>query len=155
MPAKPIPEGYHSLTPYLVVDHAAQAIEFYKRAFGARERMSMPSPDGKIAHAELEIGDSLMMLADAFEQSACRPPKELGGTTGGVFLYVEDVDSVFQQAVDAGATVTRPLEDVFWGDRYGRLRDPFGHDWQIATHTRDLSPEEMQAGAQEAMASMS
>lgn len=154
MPVKPIPEGYHSLTPYLSVDDAAQAIEFYKRAFGATERARMPGPDGKIAHAELEIGDSVIMLADAFPQSPYTPPKQLGGTAGGVLLYVEDVDSVVQDAIDAGAKVTMPVDDMFWGDRYGTVTDPFGHAWQIATHKEDIAPEEMAERAKEAMAAM-
>jgi PhnB protein len=153
--AKPIPENYHSLTPSLVVDNAAQAIEFYKRAFGAKERgrMLMPGPGDKIAHAELEIGDSVLMLADPMPQSTVTAPKELGGTTVGIFLYVEDVDEVVQQALDAGATVTMPVEDQFWGDRFGKVMDPFGHDWSIATHVEDVSPEEMAKRGQEAMAS--
>jgi PhnB protein len=155
MSAKPIPEGYHSLTPSLAVDDAAAAIEFYKQAFGARERGRMPAPDGRIAHAELEIGDSLLTLADTFEQSAVRPPKEVRGTTGSVLLYVEDVDTVVDHAVEAGATVTMPIEDMFWGDRYGQVIDPFGHVWQIATHKEDLSPEEAMERAKEAMADLS
>jgi PhnB protein len=154
MAVKPIPEGYHTLTPYLAVDNAAQAIEFYKRAFGANERARMPGPDGKVAHAELEIGDSVLMLSDPFPHSTTKSPKELGGTTGSVFLYVEDVDAVFQQAVDAGATVTMAVEDMFWGDRFGSVTDPFGHAWSIATHKEDVPPEEMAERAKEAMASM-
>jgi PhnB protein len=152
MPAKPIPDGYHSINSYIAVDGAAQAIEFYKQAFDAKERMRMPAPDDKVGHAELEIGDSVIMLADPFPQSTCRPPKELGGTSAGLFLYVEDVDTVFKQAVDAGASVTQELQDMFWGDRYGKLADPFGHEWQLATHKEDLSEEEMAARAEEAMA---
>ena len=155
MSVKPIPEGYPSVIPTLAVDDAAGAIEFYKQAFGARERMRMPAPDGRVAHAELEIGDSVVMLADAFEHSPARPPKELGGTTGGVFLYVEDVDGVVQRAVEAGATVTMPVEDQFWGDRFGSITDPFGHSWSIATHKEDLSEEEVSARAEQAMASLS
>jgi PhnB protein len=155
MPAKPIPEGYHALTPYLAVDDAARAIEFYQRAFGATERGTMEGPDGKIAHAELQIGDSVLMLSDPFPQSSCRPPKELGGTSIGVFLYVEDVDSVIQQALDAGAELTTPAEDMFWGDRFGTVTDPFGHVWQIATRKQDLSPEEIMERGKEAMAGMS
>ena len=155
MAVKPIPEGYHSVTPYLAVPDAAEAIEFYKRAFGARERVRMPTPDGKIAHAELEIGDSLIMLSDPFPQSQAKPPSELGGTTGGVFLYVEDADAAFQQATDAGATVSMPLENMFWGDRFGSLMDPFGHHWSIATHIEDLTEEEIAERGQAAMASMS
>jgi len=154
MPAKPIPEGYHSLTPFLAVDDAARAIEFYKQAFGAQERGRMPGPEGKIAHAELQIGDSAVMLSDPFPQSTCRPPKELGGTSVGVFLYVEDVDAVVQKAVDAGGTLTMPVEDQFWGDRYGKVADPFGHEWQIATHKEDLTPEEIAERGKEVMASL-
>ena len=155
MPTKPIPEGYHSVTPTLAVDGAAEAIEFYKRAFGARERMRMPGPAGKIAHAELEIGDSVVMLSDPFPRSTVKPPTELGGTSMSVFLYVEDVDAVVQQALDLGATVTMPVEDMFWGDRFGSVSDPFGHSWSIATHKEDVPPEEMAERAKEAMASMS
>jgi PhnB protein len=152
---KRIPEGYHTLTPYLAVDDAARAIEFYKRAFGAKERVNMPGPEGTIAHAELEIGDSLVMLSDPFPQSTAKPPKELGGTTSGVFMYVEDVDEVVKQAIDAGAKATMPVEDQFWGDRFGKVADPFGHEWQIATHVEDLTPEQIAERSKEAMASMS
>ena len=155
MAVKPIPEGYHTITPFLSLDKAADAIEFYKRAFGAKERMRMPMPDGRVAHAELQIGDSIVMLSDMFEQSQGKTPKAAGGTTVGLFLYVEDVDEVYKQAIDAGATSAQEPEDMFWGDRFGRVTDPFGHDWQIATHKEDLSPEVMQERAKEAMASMS
>jgi PhnB protein len=155
MAAKPVPEGYHTVTPYLAVDDAAQAIEFYKRAFGAQERMRMPMPDGKIGHAELQIGNSVIMLSDPFPQSNVKPPKEIGGTSAGVFLYVEDVDALWQQAVDAGATPTTPVEDMFWGDRFGTVTDPYGHSWQIATHKEDLTPEEIAERGREAMAAMS
>ena len=154
MAAQPIPEGYHSVNPSLAIDGASEAIEFYKRAFGARERMRMPAPDGRIAHAELEVGDSVVMLSDPFPQSEVRPPRELGGTSVSVFLYVEDVDAVFQQAVDAGATVTMPLEDMFWGDRFGTLTDPYGHHWALATRVEDVPPEEMEERAKQAMAAM-
>jgi PhnB protein len=154
MPAQPIPEGYGHPIPSLSLDDAAGAIEFYKRAFGARERGRMEGPGGMVAHAELEIGNSVIMLADAFPQSSVRPPKELGRTTMSVLLYVEDVDAVVQQAVDAGATVSMPVDDMFWGDRYGRITDPFGHEWEIATHKEDLTPEEMQRRGEEAMAGM-
>jgi PhnB protein len=153
--AKPIPENYHALTPSLVVDNATQAIEFYKRAFGAKERGRMPGPGDTIAHAELEIGDSVLMLNDPLPQSTLKRPTELGGTTVGIFLYVEDVDEVVQQAIDAGATVTMPVEDQFWGDRFGVVADPFGHQWQIATHKEDLTPEEILERGREVMASMS
>jgi len=154
MPAKPIPEGYHTISPSLTIDGAADAIEFYKRAFGATERMRMSMPDGKIAHAELDIGDSVLMLNDALPQTSLKSPKQLGGSTVSVFLYVDDVDSVVQDAIDAGATVTMPVEDQFWGDRFGSVSDPFGHHWAIATHKEDLTPEEIAERGREAMASM-
>jgi len=152
---KPIPEGYHAVTPYLALDDAAEAIEFYKKVFGAKERARMEAPGGKIGHAELEIGDSVVMLADAFPQSTTRPPSELGGTSAGVFLYVEDADAVVKQAADAGATITQEVADQFWGDRFGSVKDPFGHSWAIATHVEDVSPDEMAERAKEAMAAMS
>jgi PhnB protein len=155
MATKPIPEGYHTVTPYLVVDDAIEAIDYYKQAFGAKERMRMEAPDGKIGHAELEIGDSLVMLSDPFPQATTRPPSELGGTSAGVFLYVEDVDAVVKKAVDAGATITMEVSDQFWGDRFGSVKDPFGHSWSVATHVEDVPPEEMAERAKQAMASMS
>ncbi len=155
MATKPIPEGYHTLTTYLAVDDASEAIDWYKQAFGAKERLRMDGPEGTIGHAELEIGDSLIMLADPFPQSQTRPPKELGGTTAGVFMYVEDVDAVVQKAVKAGATTTMEVADQFWGDRFGSIKDPFGHSWSIATHVEDVSPEEMADRSKEAMAAMS
>ena len=154
MAVKPIPEGYHTLTPFLSLDDASAAIEFYKKAFGATERMRMPAPDGRVAHAELQIGDSVVMLSDMFEQSQGKTPKQAGGTTVGLLLYVEDVDEVYKQAIDAGAKSTQEPEDMFWGDRFSRITDPFGHDWQIATHVEDVSPEDMQERSKEAMASM-
>jgi PhnB protein len=155
MTTKPIPEGYHTLTPYLTVDDASEAIEFYKRAFGAKEIMRMKAPDGTIGHAEIEIGDSRVMLSDPFPQSTVRPPKEIGGTTGSIFMYVEDVDEVVRQAVDAGATVTMEVDDQFWGDRFGTVSDPYGHVWSIATHIEDLTPEEIAERGKAAMAAMS
>jgi PhnB protein len=154
MAVKPVPEGYHTVTPYLAVDDASAAIEYYKKAFGAKERVRMDTPDGKIGHAEVEIGDSLVMLSDPFPQATTRPPGELGGTSVSVFLYVEDVDAVVRRAVDAGATVTMDVEDQFWGDRFGSIRDPFGHIWSIATHVEDVPPEEMAERAKQAMAAM-
>jgi PhnB protein len=154
MPVKPIPEGYRTLTPYLAVDDATKAIEFYERAFGAKERSRMPGPDGKIAHAEIVIGDSVVMLSDPFPQSSVKPPTQVGGTTAGLFMYVEDVDAAYRRAIDAGATETMPPADMFWGDRFGTVTDPFGHSWQIATHVEDVTPEEMAERGQEAMASM-
>jgi len=155
MAVKPIPEGYHTLTPYLAVDDAAEAIDYYKKAFGAKERVRMDTPDGKIGHAELEIGDALLMLSDPFPQASTQPPKELGGTSASVFMYVEDVDAVVKKAVDAGASVTMEVADQFWGDRFGTVTDPFGHVWSIATHVEDVPPEEMAERAKAAMAAMS
>jgi PhnB protein len=155
MAVKAIPEGYHTLTPYIEIENAGEAIEFYKRAFGAKEQVRMDAPGGKIGHAELEIGDSLLMLADPFPQSSIRTPKDLGGTTVNLFMYVEDADAVVQQAVDSGATVTRPVENMFWGDRFGIVTDPYGHTWSIATHVEDVSPEEMEERSKAAMAAMS
>jgi len=152
--AKPIPAGYHTITPYLTLDEATDAIEFYKDAFGAEELMRMEAPGGKIGHAELKIGDSILMISDTFPQTTTRPPSELGGTTAGVFLYVEDVDSVVNRAVKAGAEVTQKVEDMFWGDRFGSVKDPFGHVWSIATHVKDLTPEEIAEGAKQAMGAM-
>jgi len=155
MATKPIPEGYQTITPYLAVDDAAEAIEYYKKAFGAKERVRMDAPDDKIGHAELEIGDSLVMLSDPFPQSSTRSPKELGGTSASIFMYVEDVDAVVKQAVDAGATILMEVADQFWGDRFGTIADPFGHSWSIATHVEDVPPEEMAERAKAAMAAMS
>ena len=154
MAVQPMPEGYEAPIPSLTVDGAAAAIDFYTRAFGARERARMEGPGGTIAHAELEIGGSVVMLADPFPQSTRKSPRELGGTSVGVFMYVDDVDAVVERAVAAGATITMPVDDMFWGDRYGKVADPFGHEWEIATHKEDLTPEEMQRRGEEAMASM-
>jgi len=154
MATKPIPEGYHTLTPYLALDNAREAIEFYKRAFGATERVRMDAPGGKIGHAELAIGDSLIMLADPFPQASTKSPKELGGTTTSIFMYVEDVDAAIQDAVDAGGEITMKVDDQFWGDRLGSVTDPFVHLWQIATHKEDLTPEEIAERGKTAMAGM-
>jgi PhnB protein len=155
MAAKPIPEGYHTLSPYLAVDNAAEAIEFYKRAFGAEERVRMDGPGSTIGHAELEIGDSLLMLADPFPEASTTTPKDIGGTTVNLFIYVEDADAVVQQAIDAGATVTRSVENMFWGDRFGIVTDPYGHTWSIATRVEDVPPEEMEERGRAAMAAIS
>ena len=152
MPVKPVPEGYTTLSPYLVVDGAAQAIDYYQRVFGATERGRFDGPDGKVAHAELRIGDTVMMVADPSAESNIKAPTQLGATSVGIFLYVEDVDATVQRAVDAGATITQPVDDMFWGDRYGKVTDPFGHEWLIATHIEDVSPEEMAERAKEALA---
>jgi PhnB protein len=154
MATKPIPEGYHTASPYLAVDDAARAIEYYVKAFGAKEVVRMDAPGGKVGHAELELGDSRIMLSDPFPQASTRPPKELGGTSASVFLYVEDVDAVVKRAVDAGATVTMEVANQFWGDRFGAITDPFGHVWSIATHVEDVPPEQMAERAKAAMAAM-
>jgi PhnB protein len=141
--ASPIPEGFRTITPHLIIKGAGQAIDFYKKAFGAEEIMRMPGPDGKsVMHAEVKIGDSHLMIADEFPEYGCKGPKTLGGTPVTVHLYVKDVDSVFNQAIKAGATAKMPITDMFWGDRYGKLSDPFGHEWSIATHKEDVSPQE-------------
>jgi PhnB protein len=155
MATQPIPEGYHTVTPYLAVEDATEAIEYYTKAFDAKERVRMETPDGKVGHAELEIGDSLVMLSDPFPQASTKPPNELGGTSVSVFMYVENVDAVVKQAVDAGAMVTMEVADQFWGDRFGSVKDPFGHLWSIATHVEDVPPEEMAERAKAAMAAMS
>jgi PhnB protein len=144
---KPVPDGYHTATPYLIVKGAAQAIEFYKKAFGATELMRMPQPGGKIGHAEIKIGDSPIMLADESPDVGARSPQSIGGSPVSIMLYVEDVDRIFSQAVAAGARVKRPVADQFYGDRTGGIEDPFGHLWYIATHKEDVSPEEMRKRA--------
>jgi PhnB protein len=154
MAVQPVPEGYHTVTPYLAVEDASSAIEFYQRAFGAKERGRMGGPGDMVMHAELEIGDSLVMLSDPFPQASTKPPKELGGTSVSIFLYVDDIDSVYKQAVDAGATSVAEPDDMFWGDRFGAVQDPFGHTWTIATHVEDVPPEEMEKRSQEFMAAM-
>ena len=140
----PVPEGYHTVTPYLIVDGGAAAIDYYKKAFGAEELVRMPGPGGKVMHAEIQIGDSRIMLADEFPQMDARGPRSSGGTPVSILLYVADCDAVFNRAVGAGATVKRPIKDQFYGDRSGTLEDPFGHCWSIATHKEDLTPEEIE-----------
>lgn len=154
MPVQPVPEGYHTLTAYLAVDDAAAAIDFYGRAFGAKERVRMAGPGDSVMHAELEIGDSLLMLSDPFPQASTKPPKELGGTSASIFMYVEDIDSMYKQAIDAGASSLMEPDDMFWGDRFGSVQDPFGHSWTIATHIEDVSPEEMEKRSEAFMAQM-
>ena len=139
---KAVPPGYRSVTPYLVVNDANGALEYYKKAFGATQVVKMDGPGGKISHAEFKIGDSMLMLADEMPRGP-RSPKSLGGSPVSIFLYVEDVDSVFKQAVDTGATAIMPPQDMFWGDRFGKLTDPFGHEWALATHIEDVAPAEM------------
>jgi PhnB protein len=145
--ALPIPAGYHSLTPYLYVHDGVAALQFYARAFGARELYRMEGPSGKIGHAELQVGDSRLMLADEAPEIGVRSPKSIGGSAMCLLLYVEDVDRVMDEAVRAGGTVTRPVKDQFYGDRTGVLTDPFGHLWTVATHKEDVSPEELQRRA--------
>ncbi|MHB8602717.1 MAG: VOC family protein [Nitrosotalea sp.] len=152
---KSIPDGYHSITPTIIVRGAANAIEFYKKAFGAQEIMRFPGPDGKtIMHAEIKIGDSKLMLTDEMPQMKHLSPQTVGGTSSGIFLYVENADDVFNKAVSAGAKVEMPMMDAFWGDRCGSIEDPFGHKWMISTHKKDLSAEEMAKAGAEAMKSM-
>jgi PhnB protein len=152
MPVKPVPDGYHTLTPFLTIRDAARAIEFYKQAFGAEERGVMKSPDGKVMHAELKIGDSIIMLSDEFPEFGSLSPQSIGGSSMGLHIYLDNVDAAFERAVKAGAKVEMPVMDQFWGDRYGKLKDPFGHQWSIGTHTKDLSMDEMKRGMDEAMA---
>jgi PhnB protein len=147
---KPIPDGYPQVVPYLCVDGAAAAIEFYRAVFGATERMRMPDPDGRIGHAELELGDSVIMLADEYPEMGIRAPKAYGGTPVTISVYVTDVDAVFARAVEAGATALRPLQNQFYGDRTGQFEDPFGHRWSVASRVEDVPPEEMAKRAAEA-----
>jgi uncharacterized glyoxalase superfamily protein PhnB len=153
--AKPVPQGHHTVTPHLVVRNASEAIAFYKKALGAVELGRMPAPDGRLMHAALQIGDSRVFLCDECLEYGAAGPQALGGSPVTVHLYVEDADAVFNRAVDAGATVAMPLADMFWGDRYGKLTDPFGHHWSVATHLEDLTPEQMQERAAAAFAGMS
>jgi PhnB protein len=144
MTVKPVPDGYHTVTPYLIVSGAAAAIDWYRNVFQAEERMRMPMPGGKVAHAEIAIGDSVVMLADEFPEMGAKSPGTLGGTPVGLAVYVRDVDTIFNRAVAAGAKVERPLQNQFYGDRSGTVVDPFGHKWTISTHVEDVSPEEME-----------
>lgn len=148
----PIPQGYHTVTPYLVVRNGHRALDYYQQAFGATDVKVMNGPGDKIGHAEFKIGDSTIMLVD--EMGPNRSPQSLGGSPVSIFLYVEDVDSVYDQAVKAGGKGEMPPQDMFWGDRFGRLTDPFGHQWALATHIEDVAPEEMEQRAQKAMAHM-
>lgn len=144
MSVKPIPEGYTTITPYLVVQNAAEALDFYKNAFGAVELFRMPGPDGRVMHSEIQIGDSRLMLADECPQGSSKSPQTVGGTPVMIHLYVEDVDARVDQATAAGAKVLRPVQDQFYGDRSGAVEDPFGHYWHIATHKEDVAPAEIQ-----------
>ena len=149
---KPIPDGYHSVTPYLIIKGASDAIDFYATVFGTTERMRMPMPDGKVGHAELELGDSVIMLADEFPDMGIKSPTTIGGSPVNVHVYVDDVDATYERAVGAGAEVLQPLENKFYGDRSGQVRDPFGHIWSIATHVEDVPPDEMAKRAEAAAA---
>jgi PhnB protein len=147
---KEIPKGFHTVTPYLTVTDSSRAIDFYKRAFGAQELLRLDSPDGKVAHAEIKIGDSIIMLCDEMPGWG-RSPQSLGGTPVNIHLFVKDVDEVFNRAIAAGAKVAMPLADMFWGDRFGQVTDPFGHSWSIATHKEDVPPDELRKRAEAAM----
>ena len=146
----PIPEGFHTVTPHLILNDAGKAIEFYTKAFGAEETCRMPGPGGKVMHAEIKIGNSMLMIADEFPDMGSCGAQTVGGTPVTIHIYVDNVDSAFERAVQAGAKVTMPVADMFWGDRYGRLEDPWGHHWSIGTHTEDLTPEEIGERAQKA-----
>jgi PhnB protein len=151
MAVKPVPEGYQAVTPYLVVEGASAAIDYYKKVFGATERMRMDAPGGRIGHAEIMVGGSVIMLADEFPDMGFRGPKAIGGTPVSLLLYVPNVDEIFKRAVDAGAKSLRPVTDQFYGDRMGTLEDPFGHVWSIGTHVEDVPPEEMRRRSEEMM----
>jgi PhnB protein len=144
MPVSPIPAGYHSVTPYLIVSGAARAIEFYKKAFGAAEVLRLQSPDGKVGHAEVKIGDCHIMLADEFPEMGAKSPQSIGGTPVGLCIYLANVDAAFDKAVAAGGKVDRPVQDQFYGDRSGTIIDPFGHKWTLATHIEDVPQEEVE-----------
>lgn len=152
---KTIPEGFHSVTPMFTFKDVRKAIDFYQRAFGAEELFVMPGPDGKgVLHAEIRIGDSIIMLGEEHPQESCQSAASLGGSPVSFYLYLEDVDAAFRVALAAGAEVRMPVEEMFWGDRVGTVQDPFGHSWSLATHTRDLTPEEIRQGAQAFFACM-
>ena len=147
--AQPIPDNYPQLTPYLCVDGADAAITFYAEVFGAKERMRLPGPGGRVGHTELEIGDALLMLSDEYKEMGILGPASIGGTPVTLSIYVDDVDAVFATAIELGATATREIQDQFYGDRSGQFIDPFGHRWSVATHVRDVSPDEMERAAAE------
>jgi PhnB protein len=151
---KPVPEGFHTATPSLVVRDAGKAIDFYKKVFGAEERMRMPDPSGRIIHAEIKIGDSILFLSDEIPNMGGKSPQTLGAHTGGVYLYVPNVDEIHKRAIEAGAKSAGPVSDMFWGDRVGHFVDPFGHAWSVSTHVADLSEQEMEKGAQAFYAQM-
>lgn len=150
-----IPKEYHSITPVLIVKNGDEAIEFYKNGFGVEERCCMKGPDGRVAHAELKLGDSVFMLSDEYPEMKSHSPETIGGSPVSMYVYVDDVDSIFNKAISAGAKILDPVKDQFWGDRHGRLEDPFGHLWSIATHKKDISDEEMKRAAEAAFSEMS
>jgi len=152
---KPIPDGFHSVTPFIVVNDAIEALDFYKKAFNAKEIYKFPTPDGKIMHAMMQIGDSFIMLSDEFLSMGLRSPTTVGGTSVTLHLYVSDADKIFKQSVNAGAVVTMPIMDVFWGDRYGIVMDKYGHSWAIATHKIDLTSDGLRKAAEEYFANLS
>ena len=152
--AKAIPDGFHTLTPHLICKDAAKAMDWYKKAFGAVEKTRHAGPDGKLMHGSFVVGNSMVMIADEFPDFKCLGPQSIGGTPVTLHLYVEDVDSVYKRAITAGAKETMPVQDQFWGDRYGQLVDPFGHSWSVATHKKDMSDAELAKAGKEAMASM-
>jgi PhnB protein len=151
-PVKPIPDGFRTVTPHLIVKGAGKALDFYAQAFGAKEQVRMPAPDGSIMHAQMQIGDSIVLLADENPEMGNRGPKTLGGTSVVLCIYVDDADALFARATKAGATVAMPMADMFWGDRYGQVTDPFGHLWSIATHKKDVTPDEMRKAMKEQFA---
>lgn len=153
---KPIPEGFHSVTPMFMFKDSRKAIEFYKKAFGAQERFAMPGPDGKgVMHAEVLVGDSIIMMGDEHPQEICKSAETMGGSPISFFFYVDNVDAAFRRAVEAGATAKMPVQDMFWGDRVGTVQDPFGYSWMLGTHVKDLTPEEIAEGAKAALTEMS
>jgi PhnB protein len=154
MAVKAIPEGFHTLTPSLTVKDGARAIDFYTKAFGARERMRVPGPDGRLMHAELQMGDSIVMLAEEMPETGCKAPVSVGASSSSLYVYVPDVDAAFKRAVEAGAKALMPPTDMFWGDRFGTVEDPSGHRWGLATHKEDPSPAEMEKRQKEFFASM-
>jgi len=151
---EPIPDGFHTATPSLVVGNSNDAIDFYKKAFGAKEIYKFPTPDGKILHAMIQIGDSFIMMSDEFSAMGIKSPKTLGGTGVTLHLYVENADKIFKQAVEAGAVITMPIIDAFWGDRFGTVIDPFGHSWSIATHKIDMTPDGLRKAGEQYFASL-